>query len=343
MSKKIARDLNPVNMENRIYQVENEAEVIKSDIAEISEKLPVANPEAEATDTLEKVTIDGVVYEVGGGEDLSDILPEEYDPTQTYNIGDVVKYEGKIYYIGMNNVTGEFDPAMTSKYINRRIPATDIKNKKIFIYSPTATYDAVNKILTVDITSNIDNLKTKLKRVLSNDNPIDTIRFYPSYESVQDLNTLDIEIYFENPVAGIGLDTDFKIKVLIGKNTVTLDGTTLVSSIITGIVNTEIPRYCRSLRYSEAEIIGIYGSYPNNARIEKCTMLENGSDINSKSMTASVITNCETITDGYLQEIYALFDVKGSILKDIQEYNGKSIGLHIEMEEPAFRESVVIE
>ena len=106
---KIARDLNPVNMEERIYQLEKNGS--------------------------------------GGCEDLKDILPEDYDPTQTYNIGDVVKHEGKIYYIGMNNVTGEFNPAMTSKYINKRIPATDIKNKKILIYDPTATYDAVNKIL----------------------------------------------------------------------------------------------------------------------------------------------------------------------------------------------------
>ena len=343
MSKKIARDLNPVNMENRIYQVENEAEVIKSDIAEISEKLPVANPEAEATDTLEKVTIDGVTYEVGGGEDLSDILPEEYDPTHTYNIGDIVKYEGKIYYIGMNNVTGEFNPVYTSKYINKRIPVTDIKKKQIFIYDPTATYDAVNKILTVDITSNIDNIKSKLTISSSNDNPINIVRFYPAYEGTFNRKDLDINIYFENPVAGIGLDTDFKIKVLIGKSTITLDNGSLVSKIVTGIICTGESRYCKSLKYSELELGEYYGVYPNNATLEKGTMLENGSSINSKSMTASFIENYETVTNGYVREAYALFDVKGSILKDIQHHAGKSIGLHIEMEEPFLENSVVIE
>ncbi len=307
MSKKIARDLNIKNIEERVFELEK-------------------NPGGGGSD-----------------ENLNDILPEEYDPTHIYNIGDVVKYEGKIYYIGMNNVTGDFNPAYTSKYINKRIPTTDIKNKKILIYDPTAIYDSVNKILTVDITSNIDNIKSKLTRKLSNDNPIDTIRFYPSYEGAQDTNKLDIEIYFENPVAGIGLDTDFKIKVLIGKNTITLDNGVLVSSVVTGMICLDEARYCKALKYSELEQLGMYGTYPNNATIEKGTMLENGSNINSKSMTGSFISNCETITNGYIQEAYALFDVKGSILGDIQEYSGKSVGLHIEMEEFILKDSIIPE
>lgn len=65
------------------------------------------NPAGAATDTLNKVDIDGTIY----GIDIpTDITSDPYDTTATYNTGDYVIYNNKLYICNTDNTTGAWDP-----------------------------------------------------------------------------------------------------------------------------------------------------------------------------------------------------------------------------------------
>lgn len=64
------------------------------------------NPAGAATDTLNKVDIDGTIY----GIDIpTDITSDPYDPSETYNTGDYVIYNNKFYICKSDNTTGAWD------------------------------------------------------------------------------------------------------------------------------------------------------------------------------------------------------------------------------------------
>lgn len=312
MSKKIARDLNPVNMEERIYQVENETKVIKDDITEITEKLPVANPETEATETLEKITIDGDTYEVGGGEDLSEILVEEYNPTNTYNLGDFVKIENKIYEVTKDNTTGE-NP---SGLVQTRIPGKYITDEEIILYNPAGTYDTVSKILTIDVSSALEHIKNHFttgsifgeKRIAYDPNTSDS-DYNPRV--VKRNNTpKKIRISLWN-ISGLE-DTSYQVKVIYGKEEADTSGETPVITK-TGLVNVFIDK----VYGYETTTDGTAGTYPNYFILHSVGNVAGGNEISGKyAINAINSVYHENVSNGIIQEHSILFDIKNSNLKD---------------------------
>lgn len=67
------------------------------------------NPAGQATADLTKVDIDGTVYAIPSGVDTSDLIAEAYDPTDIYDTGDIVIYNGALYRAIDDSVTGAFD------------------------------------------------------------------------------------------------------------------------------------------------------------------------------------------------------------------------------------------
>lgn len=67
------------------------------------------NPAGTATADLTKVDIDGIIYAIPTGVDTSDLIAEEYDPTDYYDTGDLVIYNGVLYRAIEDGITGAWD------------------------------------------------------------------------------------------------------------------------------------------------------------------------------------------------------------------------------------------
>lgn len=67
------------------------------------------NPAGAASADLEKVDIDGIIYAIPTGVDTSDLIAETYDPTDIYNTGDLVIYNGDLYRAIEDSITGAWD------------------------------------------------------------------------------------------------------------------------------------------------------------------------------------------------------------------------------------------
>ena len=58
---------------------------------------------------LVKIDIDGIIYSIPTGVDTSDLIAETYDPTDIYNTGDLVIYNGDLYRAIEDSITGAWD------------------------------------------------------------------------------------------------------------------------------------------------------------------------------------------------------------------------------------------
>lgn len=66
------------------------------------------NPAGTPTATLDSVDIDGTIYDIPSGVDTSDMIAEEYDPTQNYVPGDI-RIHNNVLYECNDNTTGAWD------------------------------------------------------------------------------------------------------------------------------------------------------------------------------------------------------------------------------------------
>lgn len=68
-------------------------------------------PNASGTPTadLTSLGVDGYVYAIPTGVDTSDLIAEEYDPTDYYDTGDLVIYDGTLYRAIDDSITGAWD------------------------------------------------------------------------------------------------------------------------------------------------------------------------------------------------------------------------------------------
>lgn len=59
----------------------------------------VANPEGEATDELEKLQVGNDIFSIpqGGSGADTEIIADDFDPTESYAVGEYVVYEGTLY------------------------------------------------------------------------------------------------------------------------------------------------------------------------------------------------------------------------------------------------------
>lgn len=79
---------------------------IVKDITMLGGTKVVANPTGTATDTLTKVDIDNVIYQLAGGMEY---LAPEYDELVTYNESDLCVYNNALYSCKEDNVSGAWD------------------------------------------------------------------------------------------------------------------------------------------------------------------------------------------------------------------------------------------
>lgn len=70
----------------------------------------VANPEGEATDELEKLQVGSDIFSIpsGGSGADTEIIADDFDPTESYAVGEYVVYEGTLYKCTTAH-TGEWD------------------------------------------------------------------------------------------------------------------------------------------------------------------------------------------------------------------------------------------
>lgn len=205
---KLKRDLNPVNMEERIYQNEKEVENIKNNITEISESLPVANPETEATNTLEKVKINDITYEVGGG--ISEI------PVATnQTVGGIKTSSDYEVMVDNNDVLKVNIPTSTSNdyadYNTNAVTPLQKFLRKIFPYKRANNSDYIGKIYRENVNGE-GTLKTKTGSNSNADyvpvNRIDTVEIdtksvlTPIIDSIN--NTITLNLY-SLPIQGLSL------------------------------------------------------------------------------------------------------------------------------------------
>ena len=77
-------------------------------------------PNASGTPTADLTTIgiDNYVYAIPTGVDTSDLIADAYDPTDSYDTGDIVIYNGKLYRANEDSITGAWD---SSKWVETTI------------------------------------------------------------------------------------------------------------------------------------------------------------------------------------------------------------------------------
>ena len=67
---------------------------------------------------LVKLDIDGTIYSIPTGVDTSDLIAETYDPTDIYDTGDLVIYNGSFYRALEDSITGAWDD---SKWVDTTV------------------------------------------------------------------------------------------------------------------------------------------------------------------------------------------------------------------------------
>lgn len=92
----------------------------------------VANPEGEATDELEKLQVGNDIYSIpsGGGGADTEIIADDFDPTESYAVGAYVVYEGDLYkcttaHTGEWNAS-DFDATQVMDEVPTIMPSADM-------------------------------------------------------------------------------------------------------------------------------------------------------------------------------------------------------------------------
>lgn len=94
----------------------------------------VANPEGTATDELEKLQVGNDIYSIpqGGGGADTEIIADDFDPTESYAVGAYVVYEGTLYkcttaHTGAWDVS-DFDATQVMEEMPTPMPAADMSD-----------------------------------------------------------------------------------------------------------------------------------------------------------------------------------------------------------------------
>ena len=69
----------------------------------------IPNASGTSQGDLNTIGIDGYIYDIPSGVDTSDLIAEEYDPTDYYDTGDCVIHDGVLYRALEDSITGAWD------------------------------------------------------------------------------------------------------------------------------------------------------------------------------------------------------------------------------------------
>ena len=92
----------------------------------------VANPEGEATDELEKLQVGNDIYSIpsGGGGADTEIIADDFDATESYDVGAYVVYEGTLYKCTTAHTgawdAADFDATNVMNEMPTPMPSTDM-------------------------------------------------------------------------------------------------------------------------------------------------------------------------------------------------------------------------
>ena len=78
----------------------------------------IPNASGTSQGDLNTIGIDGYIYDIPTGVDTSDLIAETYDPTDYYDTGDIVIYDGDLYRAIEDSITGAWD---SSKWVTTTI------------------------------------------------------------------------------------------------------------------------------------------------------------------------------------------------------------------------------
>lgn len=94
----------------------------------------VANPEGTATDELEKLQVGNDIYSIpqGGSGADTEIIADDFDPTESYAVGEYVVYEGTLYKCTTAHTgawdASDFDATQVMEEIPTPMPAADMSD-----------------------------------------------------------------------------------------------------------------------------------------------------------------------------------------------------------------------
>ena len=101
----------------------------------------IPNASGTSQGDLTSLGIDGYIYDIPTGVDTSDLIAEEYDPTDYYDTGDIVIYNGDLYRAIDDGITGAWDinKWVTTTIAEECISASDTASAIYDLYASLGT------------------------------------------------------------------------------------------------------------------------------------------------------------------------------------------------------------